>query len=106
MKLYSGSSLRRDRDRIRMRRWRLTLLLIAGIGLAYFSVERGPLSSRALGAAKDAVPAIPVLATRVKRDDVPVSLNGFGTIQPFNSVLERSRVDGQIVKINFSEGKD
>ncbi len=89
-----------------MRRSRLVLLLIAGIGLTYFAVERGPLSSRAPGAAKDAVPAIPVLATRVKRDDVPVSLNGFGTIQPFNSVLVRSRVDGQIVKINFSEGKD
>src|SRR5205809_646538 len=49
-----------------MRRSRLVLLLIAGIGLTYFAVERGPLSSRAPGAAKDAVPAIPVLATRVK----------------------------------------
>src|ERR1019366_7847084 len=32
-------------------------------------------------------------------------LAGLGTVQAFNSVLVKSRVDGQIVKINFSEGK-
>src|SRR5262245_30752433 len=89
-----------------MRRWRLILLLIAGIVLAYFAVDRGLLSSRSPGAAKETAPAIPVLATTVKRDDVPVFLTGFGTVQPFNSVLVKSRVDGQIVKVNFSEGKD
>jgi membrane fusion protein, multidrug efflux system len=89
-----------------MRRWRLVLLLLGGIGLAYFAVERGLLSSRAPGASKEAAPAIPVVATTVKRQDVPVFLTGFGTVQPFNSVLVKSRVDGQIVKINFSEGKD
>jgi multidrug efflux system membrane fusion protein len=89
-----------------MRRWRLVLLLLGGIGLAYFAVERGLLSSRAPGASKEAAPAIPVVATTVKRQDVPVLLTGFGTVQPFNSVLVKSRVDGQIVKINFSEGKD
>src|SRR5262245_28438950 len=89
-----------------MRRWRLLLLLMAGIGLAYFAVERGQLTSRAPGASKEAAPPIPVLAATVKRDDVPVFLTGFGTVQPFNSVLVKSRVDGQIVKINFSEGKD
>jgi len=89
-----------------MQRWRLVVLFIAGIGLTYFAVERGLLSSRAPGAPKDSAPAIPVLATSAKRDDVPVFLTGFGTVQPFNSVLVKSRVDGQIVKINFSEGKD
>ena len=33
-------------------------------------------------------------------------LAGLGTVQAFNSVLVKSRVDGQIVKVNFSEGKD
>jgi multidrug efflux system membrane fusion protein len=42
----------------------------------------------------------------VQRADVPVFLSGLGTVQAFNSVLIKSRVDGQIIKINFTEGKD
>jgi multidrug efflux system membrane fusion protein len=49
---------------------------------------------------------VPVSAAEVQRTDVPVYLNGIGTVQAFNSVVVKSRVDGQIVKINFSEGKD
>jgi multidrug efflux system membrane fusion protein len=37
---------------------------------------------------------------------VPIYLTGLGTVQAYNSVLVKSRVDGQIVKINFTEGKD
>src|ERR1022692_2774727 len=48
----------------------------------------------------------PVMAAEVRRADVPIFLAGLGTVQAFNSVLVKSRVDGQIVKINFAEGKD
>jgi multidrug efflux system membrane fusion protein len=41
-----------------------------------------------------------------RRADVPIFLTGLGTVQAFNSVLIKSRVDGQIVKIKFQEGKD
>jgi multidrug efflux system membrane fusion protein len=41
----------------------------------------------------------------VKRQDVPVFLSGLGTVQAFNSVLVKSRVDGQIIKISFTEGQ-
>jgi multidrug efflux system membrane fusion protein len=51
-------------------------------------------------------PAIPVRAAVVKRQDVPVFLSGLGTVQAYNSVLVKSRVDGQIVRINFTEGKN
>ncbi|HEY3640691.1 MAG TPA: efflux RND transporter periplasmic adaptor subunit [Xanthobacteraceae bacterium] len=46
------------------------------------------------------------MASKAERADIPVELTGLGTVQALNSVLVRSRVDGQIVKINFSEGKD
>jgi multidrug efflux system membrane fusion protein len=42
----------------------------------------------------------------VQRKDVPIYLAGLGTVQAYNSVLVKSRVDGQIVKINFAEGAD
>ena len=90
-----------------MRRWRLILLvLVAGCGAAYFGLGRGPWSAAAPSAPRPAAPAIPVMASKVERADIPVELTGLGTVQALNSVLVRSRVDGQIVKINFSEGKD
>jgi len=93
--------------KVRMRRWQLVLLLIIGAGGAlYAGVERGLVSTGTPAAMREAVLEIPVVASTVKRADVPVSLAGFGTVQAFNSVLVKSRVDGQIVKINFSEGKE
>jgi multidrug efflux system membrane fusion protein len=50
--------------------------------------------------------AIPVMTDKARRTDVPVFLTGLGTVQAFNSVLIRSRVDGQIVQIRFEEGTD
>jgi membrane fusion protein, multidrug efflux system len=49
---------------------------------------------------------VPVTTDKVRRTDVPIFLVGLGTVQAFNSVLIKSRVDGQIVKIRYEEGKD
>jgi multidrug efflux system membrane fusion protein len=51
-------------------------------------------------------PAIPVMTDQAIRADVPIFLTGLGTVQAFNSVLIKSRVDGQIVKIRYEEGKN
>jgi multidrug efflux system membrane fusion protein len=57
-------------------------------------------------AAQTAGPLIPVTAGTVVVEDVPVFLHGIGTVQAYNSVAIKSRVDGQIVKINFKEGEE
>jgi multidrug efflux system membrane fusion protein len=88
-----------------MRGWRAILwLLLAGAGLAYFGAMRGRLP--AATPPKAVVAAVPVMASKVRRADVPIFLSGLGTVQAFNSVLVKARVDGQIVKIIFSEGKE
>src|SRR5258706_9036668 len=90
-----------------MRNWRVILLvLVAGSGVAYFGLVRGWWPSAAPPGPRAAAPAIPVIASKVERADMPIELTGIGTVQALNSVLVKSRVDGQIVKINFSEGKD
>jgi multidrug efflux system membrane fusion protein len=42
----------------------------------------------------------------VKAEDVPLHLSGIGTVQAYNTVAVKTRVDGEIVKILFEEGQD
>jgi membrane fusion protein, multidrug efflux system len=53
-----------------------------------------------------APPAIPVDVASVERKDVPVYLEGLGTVQAFYTVTVTARVDGQIDKVAFTEGQD
>ena len=41
----------------------------------------------------------------VKKGDFPVYLNGLGTVQPFDTVQVRSRVDGEVLKVDFKQGQ-
>jgi multidrug efflux system membrane fusion protein len=52
-----------------------------------------------------AAPPIPVTVATVQKADFPVYLNGLGTVQPYQSVTVRSRVDGQIIKVDFRQGR-
>jgi multidrug efflux system membrane fusion protein len=47
---------------------------------------------------------VPVSVSRVRRADMPVYLNGLGNVTPSNTVTVKSRVDGQILSVNFQEG--
>jgi multidrug efflux system membrane fusion protein len=51
-------------------------------------------------------PGIPVTAGTVTAADVPVFLNGIGSVQAYNMVTIKTRVDGQIVKVSFQEGDE
>jgi multidrug efflux system membrane fusion protein len=57
-------------------------------------------------AATTSDPAVPVVAGAVQSQDVPIYLTGIGTVQAFNTVTIRTRVDGQIDKVAFAEGED
>jgi multidrug efflux system membrane fusion protein len=51
-------------------------------------------------------PAIPVTIGHASRQDVPIFARGIGTVQPFQSVLIRARVDGTLDHIAFTEGQE
>ena len=73
-----------------------------------FVAERFPAlktEASAKATAAPAAPAVPVTIVKAQRADFPVVLVGLGTVEANNTVLVRSRVDGQIVKINFNEGQ-
>lgn len=49
---------------------------------------------------------VPVTVSAVSRQDVPVYLDGLGTVQAFNTVTVRAQVGGQLVKVPFKEGDE
>src|SRR4051794_39875881 len=91
---------------LRTLRW--LLLITALAAAAYFGWQRfhGPGQLPAANTAQKSGPAaVPVTVATVEKADFPVFLTGLGTVQGFNTVVVRSRVDGQVDKIAFSEGQ-
>src|SRR5713101_3083308 len=86
------------------------VLLIAAVGaVGYFGWQRfyGPSpGAKTESAQKSARPAaVRVTIAPVEKADFPVYLTGLGNVQGFNTVVVRTRVDGQIDKIAFKEGQ-
>jgi multidrug efflux system membrane fusion protein len=75
----------------------------AGLSLlAVIAVAAVPLGH----AAAQQPAAVPVIAAAATRQDVPVMLQAIGTVQAFQSVLVRARVDGTLDSVAFIEGQD
>jgi multidrug efflux system membrane fusion protein len=83
------------------------VLLLASGGGAWFAFARAESKSAPEKPARGAAsaPAIPVAVATVERRDVPIYLNGLGTVQGFNTVTVRSQVDGQLINVPFKEGQ-
>ena len=65
----------------------------------------GPAKAEAAPKAPPPPAAVPVSMVEAQTGDFPVVLVGLGTVQAANTVLVRSRVDGQIVSLHFTEGQ-
>jgi len=90
----------------RTSRWVLLIAALAAVG--YFGWQQFDHRGRTTAASdaqKSARPAVPVTIAPVEKADFPVYLTGLGTVQGFNTVQVRTRVDGQIDKIAFKEGQ-
>lgn len=86
--------------------WVLLAAAVAGLGYYGWNKYEGEQKSAQANAQKGPVrPAVPVKIAPVEKADFPVYLTGLGTVQGFNTVLVRTRVDGQINKIAFQEGQ-
>ena len=98
---------RAEMNKSRITRWILVILAVGGLG--YFGWQRfhGEGHETAANNAQKAAPRNPVRVTvaPVEKTDFPVYLTSLGTVQAFNTVVVRSRVDGQIDKIAFTEGQ-
>jgi multidrug efflux system membrane fusion protein len=50
-------------------------------------------------------PAVPVRVYAAATKDVDITLPALGTVTAYNTVTVRSRVDGELVQVNFKEGQ-
>lgn len=71
-----------------------------GAGAWYFA------QAKTATAQRPAASPIPVVPATVAEEDVPIYLDGLGTVQAYNSVLVRARVEGELVKVAFTEGQE
>ena len=49
---------------------------------------------------------VPVLAATPRTQDMPVYLDGVGSVRALNNVIVRAQVDGKLIAVNFTEGQD
>ena len=86
-------------------RWILLILAVALAGSYGWHRFHGAESAATAQKAAPKASPIRVSIASVEKADFPVYLTGLGAVQAFNTVVVRTRVDGQIDKIAFQEGQ-
>ena len=93
-------------NKLRTIRWILLITAIAAAGyFGWHHYRSGDQAAAPANALKSTRNAVRVTIAPVEKSDFPVYLTGLGTVQGFNTVVVRTRVDGQIDKIAFKEGQ-
>lgn len=92
-------------------RWLWLLVLTAAVAAgAYFLWPKfksavQPPAAPAAAAQKGRGPgAIPVIAAKIRKGDIPVFFTGLGNVIPIYTVQVQSRVTGELMKVYFKEG--
>ena len=88
--------------------WRSVVVFVALIGAGYYLWARVDPRNAAtsLGhAAKTGGATIPVVAARARRGDIGVYITALGSVTPIYTVTVKTRVDGQLMAVNYKEGE-
>jgi multidrug efflux system membrane fusion protein len=83
----------------------LVALLLAGLGWRIHEQKAAGAKGANAGGWVGNFP-VPVTLGHARQKDVPIYLDGLGTVQAFNTVTVHTRVDGELVKVAFTEGQD
>ena len=94
--------------------WGVAIAMVIAAVAAYFYLRPGEAQSpgqsagdtrKGKGGPGGAARIAPVVAQPAKTADINVFINALGTVTPLNTVVVRSRVDGQLMRVNFREGQ-
>jgi len=79
------------------------ILLI--LTLSLFGSGCGGSDSKLASARANVAPVVPVSVATAERRDMPYYLTGLGSVTAYYTVSVKSRVDGQLMEVNFKEGQ-
>jgi membrane fusion protein, multidrug efflux system len=82
------------------------LAILALVAVSAFFIGCSSADSKQQKAQAAAPRAVSVATAQVQRQDVPVYLSGLGAVTAFNTANIKSRVDGQIMRVNVREGQN
>lgn len=82
----------------------IAFAIVAALAVAG-GVYRATQPNDASAAAAPPLPPVPVVADIVRSGDVPIYLNGVGTVIAYNTDVIRSQITGALVQIAFTEGQ-
>jgi membrane fusion protein, multidrug efflux system len=89
-------------------RWWIWLLVFGAIAFGcyklyeYEGAKKAAIASRKAGIKPR---SIPVVAATAHQGNMPVYLQGLGTVTAFNTVNVKARIDGQLISVAFQEGQ-
>ena len=86
----------------------VALVLIAALGAAAYYYWRPPQAAAPAAQTKSGRGfggPTPVVAAAATQGDVDIIVNGLGTVTPLRTVTVRSRVDGELMRVLFTEGQ-
>ena len=86
-------------------RFVLAAVLLAGFG-AWIAQTRSGVEAASQNSGPASAAEVPVKAGTAEARDMPVFVRGIGSVQAFNTVTIKSRVDGQVMKVDFTEGQE
>jgi len=83
------------------------LLTVTAIGTGAYVLHAQDSAHHASAAASSKVvaTAVPVTAVKVHQHDVPIVLEGLGTVTPLNTATIRTQVQGTLESVDFVEGQ-
>jgi membrane fusion protein, multidrug efflux system len=89
------------------RKWIVVLVIALTVGAAIWKIRSNSQEQETLAAQMEAAEDVPmpVQVTAVQRKTMPIYLTELGTVTAYNTVTIKSRVDGQLMRVNAREGQ-
>jgi multidrug efflux system membrane fusion protein len=87
------------------RRWLWLILFLLLVGGAFFLFQRHGRGAEKTTRSPSPASALPITTATAQKGDIGVYVNALGSVTALYTVTLKSRVDGQLIRVNYREGQ-